>query len=202
VKYWKAHELEAWLLHYSPAVLCGILPEDYYQHHLLLVEGVFLLMKDEVREVDVKQSSRILNHYCILFAAYYADRYMTATMHSLLHLPDSVRNLGPLWAHSCFPFEAANGDILKLFHGSQSVEKQVAGHISDLQKMPTCAESLLTDNSAEMDFYLSMNQSQKMVKNAISVARGVTVCGKPCTVTLSDSERNLLSGRWNSHVLP
>ena len=31
------------------------------------------------------------------------------------------------------------------------------------------------------------------MKNAISVARGVTVCGKPCTVTLSDSERNLLS---------
>ena len=36
-----------------------------------------------------------------------------------------VQNLGPLWAHSCFPFESANGDILQLFHGSQGVEKQV-----------------------------------------------------------------------------
>ena len=53
------------------------------------------------------------------------DRYMTATVHSLLHLPQSVLYLGPLWSHSCFPFEAANGDLLKLFHGSQGIEKQV-----------------------------------------------------------------------------
>ena len=36
-----AHELRAWLLHYSPVVLRGILLEEYYQHHLLLVEGVY-----------------------------------------------------------------------------------------------------------------------------------------------------------------
>jgi len=50
---------------------------------------------------------------------------MTINVHNLLHLPEVVRQLGPLWAHSCFPFESANGDLLKLFHGSQSVEKQV-----------------------------------------------------------------------------
>ena len=43
----------------------------------------------------------------------------------LLHLPEVVKDLGPLWAHSCFPFKSANGDLLKLFHGSQGVEKQV-----------------------------------------------------------------------------
>ena len=31
------------------------------------------------------------------------------------------------------------------------------------------------------------------VKNVVSVAEGVSVCGKPCTITLSESERNLLS---------
>ena len=50
---------------------------------------------------------------------------MTINIHNLLHLPEVVRNLGPLWSNSCFPFEAANGELLKLFHGSQSVEKQV-----------------------------------------------------------------------------
>ena len=38
-----AHELGAWLLHYSVAVLYKILPEEYYQHHLLLVKGIYLL---------------------------------------------------------------------------------------------------------------------------------------------------------------
>ena len=50
---------------------------------------------------------------------------MTMNVHNLLHLPQVVKNLGPLWSHSCFPFESANGDMLKLFHGSQAVEKQV-----------------------------------------------------------------------------
>jgi cell division FtsZ-interacting protein ZapD len=51
---------------------------------------------------------------------------MTANVHELLHLPETVKKLGPLWAHSCFPFEAANGVLLKLIHGSQSTEKQVS----------------------------------------------------------------------------
>jgi len=58
------------------------------------------------------------------------ERHMTINIHNLLHLPHAVKNLGPLWAHSCFPFENANGELLKLFHGSQAVEKQV-----DLKKL-------------------------------------------------------------------
>lgn len=50
---------------------------------------------------------------------------MSINVHSLLHLPDVVHKLGPLWAHSCFPFESFNGDLLHFFHGSKPVEKQV-----------------------------------------------------------------------------
>lgn len=59
-----------------------------------------------------------------------AERYVTLNVHGLVHLPEVVQNLGPLWAHSCFPFESANGDILKLFHGSSGVEKQVCADIN------------------------------------------------------------------------
>lgn len=61
-------------------------------------------------------------HACMVHAG---ERYMSANVHALLHLPDVVKKLGPLWAHSCFPFEAGNGELLKLFHGTQSTEKQV-----------------------------------------------------------------------------
>lgn len=66
-----AHELRAWLLHYSPVVLHGVLPESYYNHHILLVEGVYLLLKDIESEEDIDQSSRLLRHYCFLFAPLY-----------------------------------------------------------------------------------------------------------------------------------
>lgn len=60
-----------------------------------------------------------------LFVINAGDRYLTGSVHGLLHLPEAVRNLGPLWAHSCFGFESSNGDLLQLFHGSQAVQKQV-----------------------------------------------------------------------------
>lgn len=66
-----AHELKAWLLHYSPAVLYEILPDLYYQHHLLLVESIFLLLQNCVSKVNVKQSWRLLKHYVILFSTLY-----------------------------------------------------------------------------------------------------------------------------------
>lgn len=66
-----AHELRAWLLHYSPVVLYGVLPDMFYQHHLLLVEAIFLLIQDAVQDSDVKQSLRILQHYCFMFGPLY-----------------------------------------------------------------------------------------------------------------------------------
>ena len=66
-----AHELRAWLIHYSPVCLHGILPDEYYQHHLLLVEGVYLLLKDLVSAEDILQSTRLLRHYCFMFDVLY-----------------------------------------------------------------------------------------------------------------------------------
>ena len=46
---------------------------------------------------------------------YVGERYMSANVHGLLHLPQCVQKLGPLWYHSCFQFESANGELLGVF---------------------------------------------------------------------------------------
>ena len=68
-----AHELRAWLLHYSPIILFGILPDVYYQHYLLLVEAVFLLLKDEVSHDDLSQSTHLLQHFCFMMSSMYGN---------------------------------------------------------------------------------------------------------------------------------
>lgn len=52
-------------------------------------------------------------------------QFMTYNVHQLLHLTDSVEDLGPLWSHSCFFFEDLNGDFRDLFHGTQNIDGQV-----------------------------------------------------------------------------
>lgn len=53
---------------------------------------------------------------CVLSFHYVGECYIAmssnAYVHGLLHLPEVITKLGPLWAHSCFPFEAANGNLL------------------------------------------------------------------------------------------
>ena len=53
------------------------------------------------------------------------ERHATINMHYLLHLVDSVRDLGPLWANTCFEFESSNSAIKKLLHGTQKFDMQV-----------------------------------------------------------------------------
>ena len=46
-------------------------------------------------------------------------------IHLLSHLPDYVRNWGPLWSYSCFSFETMNYHLKKHFHGTKDMSKQV-----------------------------------------------------------------------------
>lgn len=66
-----AYELRSWLLYYSPVVLHGILDDVYYQHHLILVQAIYLLLKDVVTEADQLQSMQLLQYYCYLFSSLY-----------------------------------------------------------------------------------------------------------------------------------
>ncbi len=46
-------------------------------------------------------------------------------LHLLRHIPDCVRDWGPLWVYSCFIFESLNGHLKKFFHGTRSMNNQV-----------------------------------------------------------------------------
>ena len=66
-----------------------------------------------------------LNNHIYIIYIYIGDRYYSSNVHLLLHFADSVRCLGPLWAHSVFPFEDANGWLGDLYHGTRDPQKQV-----------------------------------------------------------------------------
>ena len=49
------------------------------------------------------------------------NQFQTFNVHQLLHLPEVVHDVGPLWSNSCYPF----GDLRDLFHGTKNVDGQV-----------------------------------------------------------------------------
>ena len=118
LKYWKASEFQNFLLFYSIPILSDILDSDRFLHYALLVNAIFILLKSKLTEQDICREEAMLFNFCRTFSDLYEQCFMTLNMHHLVHLADHVRNIGPLYTHSCFPFEYKNGLILKMIKGT------------------------------------------------------------------------------------
>jgi len=140
LKYWKASELRSFLLYYGLPTLYGLLPDDYFAHYTLFVHAIYILLQDSISEADLQEADRLLDGFCKSFSTLYEERFYTLTVHQLLHLVDNVKDLGPLYTHSCFSFEDKNGFILKLIHGTQFIDNQIISAVALTQKLPELKE--------------------------------------------------------------
>ena len=59
-------------------------------------------------------------NYAKLFG--YSGSRVSLKVHQLSHITNCVRNWGPLWTHSCFPFESINGRLKEHFYGTKKNE--------------------------------------------------------------------------------
>ena len=100
------------------------------------MEAIWLLDQSSISPHCPQKARKLLIHFCLRIEALYGCQYETFSVHCLLHLHDCVKNIGPLWACSCLWFEDYNGDLRKLFHGTQKVELQIPFSVCIQQKIP------------------------------------------------------------------
>ncbi|XP_062705641.1 uncharacterized protein LOC134287586 [Aedes albopictus] len=125
-KMWKANEWQNWLLIYSSVCLRNILPQAYYDHFQLLVEGIQKLLSIHLTEYDIAETGRLLKRFVQGCETLYGIDEMKYNVHLLLHIPACVNNFGPLWAFSLFCFEDMNGVLKKYIKGSNQPIIQIA----------------------------------------------------------------------------
>lgn len=189
--HFKASELRAFLLYYSLPCLWGLLEEDYFQHLLLLVNAIFLLLQDSISPSDIERSSSMLLHFCTRMEALYGKRYETYNVHMLLHLPDCVRNLGPLWGTSCFWFEGYNGELTKLFHGTQNVDIQITHAVCIHQKIPELIP-LIPEGSAAKSFYKHLVEGRPLPSCREEIADKVYAIGSLTRLDLNEQTNSVV----------
>ena len=161
LQYWKANELRSFLLYFGIPVLYGILPDEYFQHYFLLVHAVYFLLKDSISSADLSEAEKLLFMFCEKLSSLYGEQFMTLNFHQLVHLADDVRDLGPLYTHSCFSFEDKNGFILKLIHGTQFIESQILTAVSFVQKIPELREKCIKPGSEVEEIYRSLSCARR-----------------------------------------
>lgn len=125
-----------------------LMKPKYFYHYCALIDAIFLLNQASISEADIEQSERLLNYFVFMMPVLYGERYLTLNVHSLLHLPKTVKQLGPLWSFSCFSFESANGELLKLFHGTQYIDIQIMNAVNVFQSLPTLTQMVDQSTSA------------------------------------------------------
>ena len=72
----------------------------------------------------------------------HSSTYLSCNLHQLLHLANSVENLGPLHTFSCFDHEDSNGKISRMVHSRSGVDVQIVTAFSMLQSLSSLCSSL------------------------------------------------------------
>jgi hypothetical protein len=153
--HWKASEYKNFLLYYSLPLLFNILPALYHDHLILFVSSIFLLSQDKISDEDLLIAERNLNEFVIQYQELYGEEHMTYNVHQLLHITQSVKDLGPLWAHSCYSFESYNGIVLKQVNGPKSVVSQITHRINIKNAMNKMCVGMRNQMQASTLWFLS-----------------------------------------------
>jgi len=76
LSFYAASGWKSFLLLYIPAVLCGLLPENFYVHAMMLVKAIRILLSTSISEDDIKQAELLLRKFCVLYEEYYGKLFM------------------------------------------------------------------------------------------------------------------------------
>ncbi len=96
----------------SETVLKDILPDVYYQHWSLLINAYRVTLKTKITKNDIAYVEKLLRKFVDWTEQLYGKQFITIKIHQLIHIPDALRNYGPLRNISAYPFEDLNGDLI------------------------------------------------------------------------------------------
>jgi len=180
-KFWKAHEWFSFLLYYSLPILKSYLPAKFYNHWSLLVEGVSVLLSENITVDSTIHSELVFIQFVIDMAKLYGDCNVTFNVHLCLHLAKSVRDWGPLWTHSAFVFEDYNAKLFDLFKGTQAIPIQICKTFALSRALPSLSDKLVSAGcTSEYSELLGSFVAKKTVlQNSTTVHNNITLLGRP-----------------------
>nr|XP_015918637.1 uncharacterized protein LOC107448063 [Parasteatoda tepidariorum] len=124
VIHWKASEWRIFLLT-SPVLLLNVLNPTTYNHWILLVHAITILLGTNIKSSDLQTAESAIQKFVTGVTEIYGEGELTYNVHLLLHLPDKVKSWGPLCASSCFAYEDALGKLKNFHQGTKGVPMQI-----------------------------------------------------------------------------
>ncbi len=137
---WKAKEFRTFLL-YSGIVACkGLLPQHVYDHFVLYVCAMRILVTDQKCVTFNNYANRLMTHFVQEANKIYGSRFMSYNVHGLLHIAKECLMYGNLDNVSAFPFESFLCRLKRPIKKSSSVIEQIVNRCS-YDRILSCDDS-------------------------------------------------------------
>lgn len=146
--HWKAHEYKAFLLYYSFPCIISYMPEAVSKHWTYLIYAIYTFLKPDFSNEEFAKAERALHKFVAQVGDLYGRKFYRFNVHLLLHIPNSVKNFGALWATSNFPYESYNGLLSNMFFNSCGVPQQICKQYYRFQFLIHEYSKMINDMSA------------------------------------------------------
>ena len=195
--FWKATEWRAFLLLYSPVVMKDFLPRRFYKHWMLLAFALHILLSSVTTQDQVNCAELCLVQFVAQIPQLYGIEHCSYNSHLLVHLAQSVRDWGSLWANSAFVYEDANGKLLDLFNGTQAVPCQIFKYFFAQQRLIRSGTAVFEDAPRPVrELFCRLTGLDYLTKAGTVIARHIVMLGKCNYRQLSACERVALENRF------
>ena len=172
---WKASEWYSWLLFYSIPCLTGILQQDALKSWSLFVRCIHKLLSVNITETHLIQCDIDSITFVGDCQIMYGKGAMTFNLHSVLHIVQSVRASGPLWATSAFPFESGIYYLKRQIHGPKGINDQIVKGTLQMNIFQNRVASMPEDNTCTV--YCKGLFSNHKVSTFTRICNGVLLIG-------------------------
>ena len=201
-KRWKDREIQNFFLHASLPLLKTLLPLAFFYHLSIFVTAIWLLIDDQISSEDIELARILLVHYGRLVEPLYGKSEQTYTVHALQHLPEQVKNFGPLILHSGFVFEAMISHLKRLFHGTQCIPDQMVKNLIIAQNTNTFIENSTLSGGNEELCNFARNLAEHNKSSTSQQYDGISLIGEVKRSTnLQASVLEALQRRFGSDVI-
>ena len=165
---WKAREWESFVLYYSVPLFSLKVDKKLVAYWELFVNSLFILLKKRINYVELGMAHSMLMEFVRITEDIFKVNEMTYNVHQLLHIVESVINWGPLWAHSCFAFEAGNHTSLRAVKSARGVNVQILRFLMMTSTLHTLEKIVLPDCPEMVVNYCNKLSVAKLKKKSVS----------------------------------
>lgn len=210
VERWKATEFRTFLLYAGPVALKKLLPDNFYNHFLVLHVATRILATPSIHRTQNEYANELLRYFVQEMGELYGTAHIVYNVHSLIHLAGDCLRHGPLDAFSAFPFESYLGKLKRMLRTTNSPLSQLSRRISEYRSSSTSVTERSTVHIPKPGFFYLLESGSVARVNELHASHvRVTVFSSPRDFFVSPLRSSLLNifrvGNGNSpseHTIP